>query len=335
MDLSIYLKELLFQHDCVILPEFGGFVANYRSAGIEKNKSSFSPPSKAISFNKNLTQNDGLLISYVSAQKGIGYVDAKRIVTDFVNEVKKKLDKGKKVTLDAIGTFFYDKQKNLQFEPDPATNFLLDSFGLSYFNFSPLEEYDVSKRIQKKFREKPSVRAEVRKRNLRRIAIAVPILVALVLIPLKTDIFKFKFDISSLNPFKTGKKVEVLDESTVDQKINDAATILPEKEFAGKSTEEPGPVVINEPEESKEEALLAKEPSDQYYLIAGSFKIRDNALRLKDQLTNQGYHSSIFESKDKFYRVSMLVFSDKKEALKAFYAVRKEEDRSDVWLLKE
>ncbi len=335
MDLSIYLKELLFQHDCVILPDFGGFVANYRSAGIKKNQNSLYPPSKAISFNKNLVHNDGLLISYVSGKKGIGYVDAKRIVTDFVNEVKKKLDKGKKVTLDAVGTFFYDKQKNLQFEPDTNSNFLLDSFGLSYFNFSTLEEYDVSKRIQKKFREKPPLRAEVRKRNLRRIAIAVPILVALVLIPLKTDILNFNFDISSLNPFKTNKVVAVNDKATTDQAISDAATISPEEEFAGKNSEETEQVISKEPEEIVDEPLLVEEPLNQYYLIAGSFKIRDNALRFKDQLTNEGYHSSIFESKDKFYRVSMLVFSDKKEALKAFYSVRKEEDRSDVWLLKE
>jgi len=155
------------------------------------------------------------------------------------------------------------------------------------------------------------------------------------LVPLKTDILNFKFDISSLNLLKTNKVDAVNDKPTTDQAINDAATISLEEEFAGKSTEEPGPVVSNEPEESKEEALLAKEPLDQYYLIAGSFKIRDNALRFREQLTNEGYHSSIFESKEKFYRVSMLVFSDKKEALKAFYAVRKEEDRSDVWLLKE
>jgi len=335
VDLSIYLKELLFQHDCVILPDFGGFVANYRSAGIEKNQSSFFPPSKAISFNKNLTQNDGLLISYVSGQKGIGYVDAKRIVTDYVNGIKKKLDKGRKVTLDAIGTFQYDKQKNLQFEPDTNSNFLLDSFGLSYFNFSPLEEYDVSKRIQKKFREKPPVRAKVRKRNLRRIAIAVLVLVALVLVPLKTDILNFNIDISSLNPFKTNKVVAVNDKATTDQAISEAATISLEEEFTGKSSEVTEQVISKEPEETVDEPLLVEELLDQYYLIAGSFKIRDNALRFREQLTNEGYNSSIFESKDKFYRVSMLVFSDKKDALKAFYAVRKEEDRSDVWLLKE
>ncbi|MBA7544960.1 hypothetical protein ES705_37322 [subsurface metagenome] len=170
---------------------------------------------------------------------------------------------------------------------------------------------------------------------MRRIAIAVPVLVALVLIPLKTDILNFKFDISSLNPFKTNKVVAVNDKATTDQAISDAATISLEEEFAGKSTEVTEQVVSKEAEEIVDEPLLVEEPLDQYYLIAGSFKIRDNALRFREQLTNEGYHSSILESKDMFYRVSMRVFSDKKEALKAFYAVRKEEDRSDVWLLKE
>jgi nucleoid DNA-binding protein len=335
VDLSIYIRELLLQHDCVILPDFGGFIANYRSASFKENTNALYPPSKALSFNKNLAHNDGLLISYVSGQKEIGYVDAKRIVTDFINKLKNKLNKGEKVTLDAIGTFFYDNQKNLQFEPDTDSNFHLDSYGLSYFNFSPLEESYVSKRIQRKLREKPPAKAEARRRNLWPVAVAVVILVALLLIPLKGDIFNFKFDISSLNLFKSDKMVEAPDESAIDQKVNDAATISTEEGSFGKNSEEPGPVPGSEPDEPPKEALLPEEPSDLYYLIAGSFKIRDNALSFREKLIQEGYNSSILESKENFYRVSFFVFSNKDEALKTLYTVRQEADKKDVWLLKE
>jgi len=76
---------------------------------------------------------------------------------------------------------------------------------LDHFNFDPLEEYDVTKRIQKKFEER-SPASLLRRRTIRRIAIAIPVIVALVLIPLKTNMLDFNADISSLNPFSKPNK---------------------------------------------------------------------------------------------------------------------------------
>jgi hypothetical protein len=36
MELNKYISDLLRKHNCVIVPDFGGFVANYRSAVIDK-----------------------------------------------------------------------------------------------------------------------------------------------------------------------------------------------------------------------------------------------------------------------------------------------------------
>ena len=38
-----YISNLLFLHDCVIIPKFGGFVANQRSAQLNKTTHSLSP----------------------------------------------------------------------------------------------------------------------------------------------------------------------------------------------------------------------------------------------------------------------------------------------------
>ncbi|GAJ00206.1 unnamed protein product, partial [marine sediment metagenome] len=214
MDISSYIKDLLLLHDCVIVPKFGGFVANYRAAEINYSNNTLSPPAKDISFNKSLVHNDGLLISYISKCKGIGYIDAKRIVSDFVTETQKKLEKGKKVTFDEIGLFYNDSQHNLQFEPDPSTNFLIDSFGLSFFQFSTIEDYDVSKRIQRKFKDKEAVKIFIKRQTVRRILIGIPLLLALSLIPLKIKyIENFRSDSFSLSPLNQKIKSE---ESNVD-----------------------------------------------------------------------------------------------------------------------
>ena len=63
---SYYISELLFLHDCVIIPDFGGFIGKKRSAILNTTTGTLNPPSKQIVFNKNLNANDGLLISYIS-----------------------------------------------------------------------------------------------------------------------------------------------------------------------------------------------------------------------------------------------------------------------------
>ena len=72
-----YISELLFLHDCVIIPEFGGFVGNNKSAVLNKNTNTIYPPSKEILFNKNLRINDGLLINHISNYEVISNENAK------------------------------------------------------------------------------------------------------------------------------------------------------------------------------------------------------------------------------------------------------------------
>ena len=66
-----YISELLFFHDCVILPNFGGLVGNPQSAKLNKTTGILSPPSKQILFNANLKTNDGLLITHISNQENV------------------------------------------------------------------------------------------------------------------------------------------------------------------------------------------------------------------------------------------------------------------------
>ncbi len=179
MDIPGRIKDLLYQHDCVIIPEFGGFVANYKSADVDYDRNIFSPPSKEIGFNKQLAHNDGLLISAVSMSTGLAYPDARNNVREFVKDLQKKLSKGKKVVFDDLGTFYLGKDKLLQFEPDRSTNFLIASFGLSSFEYNELEEYDIRKKIQPKLKNQQLKNNSRKSRILKRSMIAVPILVAL------------------------------------------------------------------------------------------------------------------------------------------------------------
>ena len=72
-----HIKELLFRHDCVIIPNFGGLVSNPVSSKINTVSGTIFPPSKLIVFNKNLSINDGLLINHISKKEKISINDSK------------------------------------------------------------------------------------------------------------------------------------------------------------------------------------------------------------------------------------------------------------------
>ena len=79
-----YISELLFKHDCVIVPNFGGFVGNHKSAKLNSQTNVLYPPTKQILFNRDLITNDGLLISHKASQESVSLEEAKEAVVEYV-----------------------------------------------------------------------------------------------------------------------------------------------------------------------------------------------------------------------------------------------------------
>ena len=48
LKLDSHIRNLLHEHDCVILPSFGGFVANYHSAKIDPIINLMHPPKNTL-----------------------------------------------------------------------------------------------------------------------------------------------------------------------------------------------------------------------------------------------------------------------------------------------
>jgi len=124
-----FVGELLFDHDCVIITDLGGFVASYRPASLNTALHVLSPPSKKIAFNASLRTNDGLLANHIASRTGMSYPDACDTIRNYVNEAFRNIEGGKKLVIEQVGSLYLDSQKNLQFTPDSKANFLIDSFG--------------------------------------------------------------------------------------------------------------------------------------------------------------------------------------------------------------
>ena len=101
-----HIEELLYLHDCVIVPGFGGFICDYTSASINEKTGTIVPPSKKVMFNKHLKQNDGLLIDWITRKEQIDYEKAQRRLALFCEEIKVRLNQKQKVDFGAIGNLF-------------------------------------------------------------------------------------------------------------------------------------------------------------------------------------------------------------------------------------
>jgi len=136
------IGNLLLRHNCVIVPSFGGFVAKQVSAKIDFNAGKMSPPRKSLLFNKQLINNDGLLINEFAHSNGLSFETASKEVHEKVAIWNSILKSGNRIELDRVGFLFLDEEKNLCFEQDRFFNLLLQSFGLGQVHF--LSEQDIN-----------------------------------------------------------------------------------------------------------------------------------------------------------------------------------------------
>jgi nucleoid DNA-binding protein/cell division protein FtsL len=316
VDITAFIRELLFGHDCVIVPGFGGFIGNYTPARIDKSSGTFFPPLKQISFNRNLNHNDGLLIGRISGSGNINYGDARNLVEAFVADLRKKLGSGEKVVLDNIGTFMNNHEGNVQFEPDRNANYHLDSYGLEAFQCLPLEGYDVRKRIVRHIDKDPLRQISLRK-ILWRAAVIIPLLAVLVAVPLKTDLFKAKLETTTLNPLVTAEFEH--NKNAVDQDV---------KEDSVKLVENIAPVseVIPPPEVSVPMASA----ENSYVVITGSFKSEENAISQVNILKEEGFAPEIISAPNGFYRVCAITCSNLKTAELKRDSISKK--FKDIWI---
>lgn len=330
-----HISELLYEHDCVIVPELGGFVANYAPAKIHPTQHTFTPPSKNIVFNKNLKNNDGLLANFIATSENTNYNDALKYINHFVDFSYAQLKKGVKVNIDEVGVLFLDVERNIQFEPS-TTNYLLDVFGMSQFQSPAIKRDTVTKRIEKEFKDRGAIPIEKKRSNVKRyvaLAIAAPLVFAMIWIPLKTNLLK-NINYSNINPFAS-KEVHI----TI-PKVNPKTTVVipsidtTHAKLAVVIPTQPVTATLVEPVKPDTTAVARSADIDsklKFHLVAGCFQIEENAINFVTSLKQQNIQAAIIGQNNKgLYVVSCADFATRKEALNELENLRKL--KPNAWL---
>ena len=140
IELQRHIEILLLDNDCVIVPDFGGFVAHQVVSHYEQEDHMLLPPMRTLGFNPQLRINDSLLVqSYINALD-ISYPEALRRIESEVDEMKQVLSEEGYYTLENIGTLRVNSDGNIEFEPCEAGILSPEFYGLSACEFPTLKD---------------------------------------------------------------------------------------------------------------------------------------------------------------------------------------------------
>ncbi len=326
MKLENYISDLLYRYECVIVPDFGGFVSSNIGSVIDYNNNSIYPPSKKIAFNSYLKNSDGLLVNYIASAEQISYDKATKWIEENVVRWNETLQNGS-LELSKIGRFILSNEGKLQFEPNLSENYLTASFGLTPI-ISKLIEKEVAVAVEKKKAvvkpmvvtntpsEKPALVASTELSNSKKnnkvftlprlVKYAAAASVAITLFGLGNNYYQQKLQ----NDFIAA--TEQYQQQT-EQKIQEATFII----------SNPLPAIT----------LHVEKEVKNFHVIAGAFRNLDNAENKVTQLKQDGFDAHIVEvNKWSLTQVAFGSYGSLEEATEALSQIlntRKEE----AWVL--
>lgn len=305
MQLSPFIKDLLYRYECVIIPGFGAFLANYTSARIDANSSTFYPPGKTISFNRQLQTNDGLLANYVASVEGTSYELALQKIRNFTGSLSLKLSKGERVNLDTIGDFSLTPENKVQFLPCGTENFNIASFGLT-----SLISSEILRDIQQK-QLATAQKARVLSAPTRGVAPFIKYaaigLIAIAISGL-TGLKIYEGTVQEYN-FAQKQKANTKLEKQIQQATFSITNPLPTLE------------------------LSVTKQTGKYHVVAGAFRVKENAERKVAQLHKKGFAAvNIGVNKYGLHQVVYESYQNRLQALKNLRIIKATQN-NDAWLL--
>ncbi|WP_320110560.1 SPOR domain-containing protein [Draconibacterium orientale] len=360
------IYTLLLQHDIVIIPGLGAFVSEYRPAEISDESDEIKPPSKTITFNGQLKNNDGLLVGHIAEKLHISHFNALVRIEKERDEMLFKLDKGDEVFVEGVGALSYNEQGEIVFEASEEENLLLDSFGLGAMSISepqpaetpndetietpeeetveaaedepevtepePQEEIVTEERLVKEPEikaEKQEVQPKEKEAKKRK-----PWLFLLIIIPLlavSVFIYLKGFNHSQGNGVETQLPTNSTEElaieqapAAIDTAATDSVTIATQDSTLATDTTQ------NIPEPA--EMTAQEQDSMKYYLVGGSFSVKENADNYLHELQQKGYEAFHVGKKGRFFIVGIAGYKTFSEADAAKVKYMEDNPGSEVWV---
>ena len=317
MVLEHYISDLLYRYNCVVVPGFGAFLTQKTTARINQDTNTFFAPSKTIAFNGQLISNDGLLVSYVAESEKISFEKALITIEEKVKTWKRVLAEESTLNLKNIGLLTMNEDAKILFHPASEPNYLTASFGLSNFHSLPVTREVLKQDVVEMEKKIPFVISPERRerRGFR------PYLkyAAILLLAFSTGVTGYRL----YQQQRTNEQVARQDaQEYVTKQIQEAT-------FFDLSPLELPTVTVD----AKTNVLPANAEGEMHHIVAGAFRIKENADRKIVQLLEKGYNAAYFGTNA--YGLHVVTYNrypDPKDALIALREIKRTQSK-DAWLL--
>jgi len=360
IELSRHIEILLLRNDCVIVPDFGGFMAHHIDARRDED-GLFVPPMRTIGFNPQLRLNDSLLAQSYAEAYDSSYPEAVRRIESEVNELRQHLENEGSFELSNIGTLKLNEDHHYVFEPCEAGILTPELYGLTTFEMKPLSEQKKEPEKQETIateapKEKPKAIEKalytdddsdeyirIPRRWVRNAATAAVALIAVLVLSMplaNSGLMQMATTrISGDDTFKPMASEQKVPAKVETQKAAEKPAEQPkaEPQPAPAETTEAEPeatktVAEEKPIEKKEEKQLAQPTG--YCIVLASQVTRKNAQAFVQQLHREGLLEATVYVKNGVVRVIYKNFETEAEAYNDLNMMRGDVYFDDAWVMK-
>lgn len=352
-EFTSHIDYLIQKHDCVIIPDFGGFVLNREVAKIAAD-GSIMPPRVTVGFNPDLKYNDGLLAeSYMNACSVSYDVACKRIV-DVVKRLNTILALRQPVQIGLLGKLSQESDGRLNFVPNNNISAShSETFGLSLLDIKRLVD----------IQEIEKVSVITNKRSLyKRVFAGVGAAAAAILVffvtstPItenekntvqKSGFFTDLISASATHSSPAGSVTvdNSFDIPSTEETLNTTNVEAPIEEVEVKKAEpkieKVTPAVVQKAEPVKvtktapvaETSKVKKAVDPQFFVIIGSSSSKAEAERALKTFRNKGYKDANIVNSGDRNRIYIASFADKDQAERYLSSFRKNNPKlDDAWV---
>ncbi|WP_338409499.1 SPOR domain-containing protein [uncultured Flavobacterium sp.] len=309
MNINLHISSLLFRYQCVTVPGFGAFLTEIQSAQLNGSDVSFNPPTKVVSFNANIKNNDGLLANHIASEEKISYDDAVQSITFAVSKWLHSLHNREVLTLENIGNIKLSSELTWFFEPFNNTNYFTSSFGLSGFISPAVKRVELKKAVEQLDVIAPVIFSSEKQQNYSYLKYAAAFLL---------------FGLAGTYGYKMHYDNQIQQQTLVIEKnVQDKV----------QATIEQATFVIDVPFNDLNEGLEVVSKKFPFHLVSGVFSKEKNAVREYENLIKSGFKAELGpKNKRGMTPVFFQSFSDYDEA-KAYLFELRNSTYNRAWLM--
>lgn len=319
-----HIEKLLLSNDCVVIPDFGGFVAHHEEAYYDEQEHLFIPPRRTIGFNAQLKMNDSLLAQSFAESNDISYPEACSLVENKVEHLQLILENEGSFDFWGIGTISINHEGNKEFTPFESGILTPGLYGLGFVDLQPLSimastgQETSSAKVVPLNKKKSSDTVSIKKSTLRTVAAACVALLLFFALPssVKNSTTKTSnADISSM--------LKLLPRSISDNTITTEQAVTDIQSNLNEIT----PLQSSVSEEAPEDN------SENYSIVLASHISMKNATQFVEHMQQKGFNRIQILS-GKFIKVVYGSFESADDAYEHLGQLRSVEEFKEAWVLK-